>query len=79
VISEALNYDTLFKNLSNSTKNFFAFINGGASIPCALVPKADRYEPVLTDTMRAFAHHYGCSVLPGLCITKWVGRSRYAE
>jgi transposase len=32
--------------------------------PRALVTKADRYEPVLTDTVRDFARHYGCSVLP---------------
>ncbi len=32
--------------------------------PRALVTKADRYEPVLTDTVRHFARHYGCSVLP---------------
>jgi transposase len=32
--------------------------------PRALVTKADRYEPVLTDTVRDFACHYGCSVLP---------------
>ena len=30
----------------------------------ALVTKAERYEPVLTDTVRDFARHYGCSVLP---------------
>lgn len=32
--------------------------------PRALVTKADRYEPTLTDTVRDFARHYGCSVLP---------------
>ena len=32
--------------------------------PRALVTKADRYEPLLTDTVRDFARHYGCSVLP---------------
>ena len=32
--------------------------------PRALVTKADRYEPVLTDTVQDFARHYGCSVLP---------------
>ena len=32
--------------------------------PRALVTKADRYEPVLTETVRDFARHYGCSVLP---------------
>lgn len=32
--------------------------------PRALVTKADRYEPQLTDTVQDFARHYGCSVLP---------------
>ena len=32
--------------------------------PRALVTKADRYEPQLTDTVLDFARHYGCSVLP---------------
>lgn len=32
--------------------------------PRALVTQADRYEPVLTETVRDFARHYGCSVLP---------------
>jgi transposase len=32
--------------------------------PRALVTKADRYEPVLTETVRDFARYYGCSVLP---------------
>lgn len=32
--------------------------------PRALVSKADRYEPLLTDSVRDFARHYGCSVLP---------------
>lgn len=32
--------------------------------PRALVTKADRYEPVLTETVRDFARHYGCLVLP---------------
>ena len=32
--------------------------------PRALVTKADRYEPLLTDNVRDFARHYGCSVLP---------------
>ena len=26
--------------------------------------KADRYEPLLTDSVQDFARHYGCSVLP---------------
>ena len=32
--------------------------------PRALVSKADRYEPLLTDSVQDFARHYGCSVLP---------------
>ena len=32
--------------------------------PRALVTKADRYEPLLTDSVQDFARHYGCSVLP---------------
>ena len=32
--------------------------------PRALVSKAERYEPVLTETVRDFARHYGCSILP---------------
>ncbi|AGX88715.1 IS21 family transposase [Candidatus Symbiobacter mobilis] len=32
--------------------------------PRALVTVADRYEPVLTETVQDFARHYGCSVLP---------------
>ena len=32
--------------------------------PRALVTVADRYEPVLTQTVQDFARHYGCSVLP---------------
>jgi transposase len=32
--------------------------------PRALVTKADRFEPVLTQTVQDFARHYGCSVLP---------------
>jgi transposase len=32
--------------------------------PRALVTKADRYEPQLTDSVQDFARHYGCSVLP---------------
>ena len=32
--------------------------------PRALVTKAERYEPLLTDTVQDFARHYGCSVLP---------------
>ena len=32
--------------------------------PRALVTVADRYEPVLTDTVQDFARHYNCSVLP---------------
>jgi transposase len=32
--------------------------------PRALVTVADRYEPQITDTVRDFARHYGCSVLP---------------
>ena len=32
--------------------------------PRALVSKADRYEPVLIDTVQDFPRHYGCSVLP---------------
>jgi len=32
--------------------------------PRALVSKAERYEPVLTQTVQDFARHYGCSVLP---------------
>jgi transposase len=32
--------------------------------PRALVTKADRYEPQLTETVQDFARHYGCSVLP---------------
>ena len=26
--------------------------------------KADRYEPLLSDSVQDFARHYGCSVLP---------------
>ena len=32
--------------------------------PRALVTVAERYEPVLTQTVQDFARHYGCSVLP---------------
>jgi transposase len=32
--------------------------------PRALVSRADRYEPRLTETVQDFARHYGCSVLP---------------
>ena len=32
--------------------------------PRALVTVADRYEPLLTDSVQDFARHYGCSVLP---------------
>lgn len=32
--------------------------------PRALVTKAERYESVLTQTVRDVARHYGCSVLP---------------
>jgi transposase len=32
--------------------------------PRALVTQADRYEPLLTDSVQDFARHYGCSVLP---------------
>ena len=32
--------------------------------PRALVTRADRYEPLLTDSVQDFARHYGCSVLP---------------
>ena len=32
--------------------------------PRALVTVANRYEPLLTDTVQDFARHYGCSVLP---------------
>jgi hypothetical protein len=32
--------------------------------PRALVTAAERYEPVLTQTVQDFARHYGCSVLP---------------
>ena len=32
--------------------------------PRALVTVANRYEPLLTDTVLDFARHYGCSVLP---------------
>ena len=32
--------------------------------PRALVTKADRYKPLLTDSVQDFARHYGCSVLP---------------
>ena len=32
--------------------------------PRALVTKADRYEPLLTDSVQDFARYYGCSVLP---------------
>ena len=32
--------------------------------PRALVTVADRYEPQLTDTVQAFARHYGCTFLP---------------
>ena len=32
--------------------------------PRALVTQANRYEPLLTDSVMDFARHYGCSVLP---------------
>ena len=32
--------------------------------PRALVTQANRYEPLLTDSVQDFALHYGCSVLP---------------
>jgi transposase len=32
--------------------------------PRALVTQANRYEPLLTDSVLDFARHYGCSVLP---------------
>ena len=32
--------------------------------PRALVTVADRFEPVLTQTVQDFARHYGCTVLP---------------
>ena len=32
--------------------------------PRALVTVADRYEPVLTQTVQDFTRHYGCTVLP---------------
>lgn len=32
--------------------------------PRALVTVADRYEPVLSQTVQDFARHYGCTVLP---------------
>ena len=32
--------------------------------PRALVTVANRYEPLLTDSVQDFARHYGCSVLP---------------
>ncbi len=32
--------------------------------PRALVTKADRFEPVLSQSVQDFARHYGCSVLP---------------
>ena len=32
--------------------------------PRALVTRAERYEPLLTDSMQDFARYYGCSVLP---------------
>ena len=57
------------KDWLGATAQALAFYGGVPQLivpdnPRALVTKADRYEPVLTDTVRDFARHYGCSVLP---------------
>ena len=53
----------------HATARALAFYGGVAQLivpdnPRALVSQANRYEPQLTDTVRDFARHYGCSVLP---------------
>ena len=53
----------------HATARALAFYGGVPQLivpdnPRALVTVANRYEPVLTDTVCDFARHYGCSVLP---------------
>ena len=53
----------------HATARSLAFYGGVPQLivpdnPRALVNVANRYEPVLTDTVLDFARHYGCSVLP---------------
>lgn len=53
----------------NATARALTFYGGVSQLiipdnPRALVTVANRYEPKLTDTVRDFARHYGCSVLP---------------
>ncbi|MBC7917077.1 MAG: IS21 family transposase [Rhodoferax sp.] len=53
----------------NATARALTFYGGVSQLiipdnPRALVTVANRYEPQLTDTVRDFARHYGCSVLP---------------
>ena len=53
----------------DATAQALAFYGGAPQLivpdnPRALVTVADRYEPLLTDTVQDFARHYGCSVLP---------------
>ena len=52
-----------------STARALAFFGGVPQLivpdnPRALVSRANRYEPQLSDSVQDFARHYGCSVLP---------------
>ncbi len=52
-----------------STARALAFFGGVPQLivpdnPRALVTRANRYEPQLSDSVQDFARHYGCSVLP---------------
>lgn len=57
------------EDLITGTENAFCFFNG---VPLAVVPdnlksavsKASNYEPILNENFRAFADHYGTTILP---------------